>query len=59
MGQQLGAFFVIMGLIGLILFIASVMAGQTLCNIGLLSAASIFLGIYFITRKPKPPANPS
>jgi hypothetical protein len=59
MGRQVGVFFVIMGLIGLILFIASVMADQTLCNIGLLSAASILLGIYFITRKPKTPAQPS
>jgi hypothetical protein len=54
MGQQLGAFFVILGLIGLILFVASVMADRTLCNIGLLSAASILLGVFFITRKPKP-----
>ena len=49
----------ILGLIGLILFFASVMADQTLCNIGLLSAASILLGIFFITRKPKTPVKPS
>jgi multisubunit Na+/H+ antiporter MnhG subunit len=59
MSRQLGTFFVILGLIGLILFFASVMADQTLCNIGLLSAASILLGIFFITRKPKTPVKPS
>jgi hypothetical protein len=59
MSRQLGVFFLILGLIGLILFVSSVMADQTLCNVGLLSAASILLGVFFFSRKPKPPVEPS
>jgi hypothetical protein len=59
MSRQLGAFFIIMGLIGLILFITSIKTEQTLCNVGLLSAASILLGAYFVSRKPRPPAKSS
>ena len=58
MSRQVGIFFLILGLVGLILFITSVKADQALCNIGLLSAASILLGIFFMTRKSKPPAKP-
>jgi multisubunit Na+/H+ antiporter MnhG subunit len=59
MSRQLGAFFVILGLIGMVLFITSLKTEQTLCNVGLLSAASILLGVYFYSRKPRHPANPS
>lgn len=55
MSRQLGIFFLIISLFGMVLFLASVQADKMLCNVGLLSAAGILLGMYFITRKPKPP----
>ena len=55
MSRQVGIFFLIISLFGLVLFLASVQADQMLCNVGLFSAAGMLLGIYLITRKPKPP----
>jgi hypothetical protein len=59
MSRQVGIFFLIMGMLGMVLFITSVMTDQTLCNVGLLSAASILFGMYLFSRKPKPPVNSS
>jgi len=56
MSRQLGIFFLIISLFGLVLFLASVQADKMLCSIGLLSAAGILLGIFLITRKGAPPS---
>ena len=57
MAYKVGVFFFVIGVIGLLIFITSVQADQTLCIWGVASLIAIVLGLVMVIRNrvPAPP----